>query len=216
MAKVRKRRRYSQRYTSAEFKPYVVALGQLALVWNDLQESLGALFWTLMNVPPQAGDFVNYLPLRVWGAIKSDRSQWDMLKAAVNYPRQEWRLTEKSMTELNWLLERAKSLSDVRNDAIHSPLFAVDKSLYGGQRKGSEKVAPAWWLFNPRAGKLAERKSLLAEFRYCRDAAIVLADYAQAIDAALVNKLALPDRPLLPNRPPKIDHLNQPRQPPQG
>lgn len=137
-----------------------------------------------------------------------------MLKAAANYPHHEWQLTKKHKDELNWLLERARALADVRNDAIHSPLFAVDKSFYGGEQRSGEKIAPAWWLFNPRAGKLAERKSLLAELRYCRDTAIALSDYAREMDAALVNRRTWPDRPLLPNRPPKIDLLNQPHQPP--
>jgi hypothetical protein len=197
-----KRKRHSQRYTSPEFKPYVTALGQLALAWNDLQESLKALFWTLMNPPPKEGDAVNYLPLQIWSSIKSDRAQREMLKTAINHLQIDWN-RRTLVVELNWLVDRANDLEDLRNDAIHSPLFSVDKSLYGTWA-GSEKIAPAWWLFNPRAKKLSERTNLLSTFRYCRDTAIILADYAQLIDQALINPgHAWPGRPSLPNNPPK-------------
>ena len=209
-----KRRGRSQRYTSPEFKPYVTALGQLALAWNDLQESLKALFWTLMNPRPQAGDSVTHTPLWVWSSIKSDRSQREMLKAAINHPQTQWDRNEIK-DDVNWLIEKANSLEDSRNDAIHSPLFSVDKSLYGTWPR-SEKVAPAWRLFNPRAAKLSQRTSLLGEFRYCRDTAITLAEYALHIDSALINptRRAWPNRPSLPTRPPKIVPQDQGRQPP--
>ena len=194
-----KRRRSSQRYTSAEFKPYVTALGQLALARNDLQESLAAIFWTLMNPRPQAGDSVDYTPLRVWASVKSDRTQREMLKAVILNSNKYWG-RDRMRVELRWLIDRAAELENSRNDAVHSPLFVVDKSLYGLSFTG-KKVAPAYWLFNPRAANLAKREDLLNEFRYCRDEAIILADYAQSIDRALINpKSAWPDRPLLPNR----------------
>jgi hypothetical protein len=91
-------------------------------------------------------------------------------------------------------------LENARNDAVHSPLFQVDRSLYGSVSI-PEKIAPAWWLFNQRARNLSKRTNLLSEFRYCRDAAIVLADYAQLIDAALANKgNAWPKKPTMPHR----------------
>jgi hypothetical protein len=103
MASLPKRRDHSKRYASDEFKPYVTALGQLALAWNDLQESLAGLFMTLVNPPPKEGDFVTYTPLWVWASIKSDRSQREMLKAAINHSPTNWnrcRMTE----DLNWLI----------------------------------------------------------------------------------------------------------------
>jgi hypothetical protein len=153
MAAVTKRKRRLQRYTSAEFKPYVVALGQLALAWNDLQESLAALFWTLANPPPQPGDRVNYIPLRIWASIKSDRIQREILKTVINHSQTNWG-RDRVTKDLIWLVDKANSLEDSRNDAVHSPLLSVDKSLY---ETGSEKIAPARWLFNPRAAKLSER-----------------------------------------------------------
>jgi hypothetical protein len=171
------------------------------LAWNDLQESLAALFWTLTTPIPQPGDIVNYMPLRIWAAIKSDRTQRDMLKEVVKYSGSD-RGRKTMHDDLNWLIERTRSLEDWRNDAIHSPLFSVDKSLYGMTYAG--KVAPAGWLFNPRAIKLSARTDLLAEFRFCRDTAITLSEYALAMDGALVHlKRAWPDRPSLPTRKPE-------------
>jgi hypothetical protein len=194
-----RRMRGSQRYTAPEFRPYVTALGQLALAWNDLQESLAGLFWTsMLNGPPQAGDIVDYRPLRIWQAVKSDRYQKDMLRAIIQHSKIDWK-RPALVDDAKWLLGQAESLENSRNDAIHSPLFFAERSIYG--LSTDKKIRPADWLFNPRAVSLAKRSDLLAEFRYCRDTAISLSDYARAMDSALVHpKRPWPGRPRLPNR----------------
>jgi hypothetical protein len=200
MAKRQVRVRHGKRYTAPEFRPYVIALGQLSLAWNDLQESLGALFWTIMSPRPFEGMFVHREPLFVWHAIKSDRSQRNMLQAAVNNLTIDWE-RPLLVREINWLIDRANSLEDLRNDAIHSPLlFATG---LGAITKSG--IRPADYQFNPRAIKLAKRDDLLAEFRFCRDTAITLADYAHLIDLALINSptCSWPERPELPNRKPR-------------
>lgn len=53
MTKALKRSRHSQRYTAREFRPYVAALGQFALTWNDLQESLAGLFGRGLHGRPE-------------------------------------------------------------------------------------------------------------------------------------------------------------------
>jgi hypothetical protein len=197
-----RRKRGSQRYTAQEFRPYVTALGQLALAWNDLQESLAGLFWTMMmNGPPQAGDIVDYRPLRVWHAIRSDRSQKDMLRAVIAADNQiDYWKRPLFAGDVRWLLGEAENLEYARNDAIHSPLFYIDRSIYGLSYPG-KKIAPAAWLFNPRAVGLAKRADLLSEFRYCRDMAITLSDFAREIDSALIHpKRPWPRRPRLPTR----------------
>src|SRR5579863_6520290 len=81
MASAKKLSRPSQRYTSAEFLPYVRALGQIALAWNDLQESFADIYWTLhLCGPPQPGDLIDYTPLRLWHGIASDRQQRKQLR----------------------------------------------------------------------------------------------------------------------------------------
>jgi hypothetical protein len=210
MAKRQVRVRHAKRYTAPEFRPYVIALGQLSLAWNDLQESLGALFWTIMSPRPLEGAFVHREPLFVWHAIKSDRSQRKMLQAAINNMTMDWG-RPLLVTETNWIIDRANALEDSRNDAIHSPLFLAVG--LGAIKQGG--VRPADWQFNPRAIKLAKRDDLLAEFRYCRDTAITLADYAHLIDLALINypTRSWPERPELPNRRPRKNPLSRPRRP---
>lgn len=199
--RVPRRRGRSQRYTSHEFRPYVSALGRLTLAWNDLQESLAGLYWTLnLPGPPSAGDSFTYAPLKVWAAVKSDRTQRDMLRAVVNQDADNWGRPALEADAL-WLLKEAGKLADARNDAVHSPLYEVDKSLYGMGNTPGVKVAPAWWLSNPRALNLSKHTDLLAEFRYCHDTAIVLSDYGQALNNALVNRgQPWPRRPTMPTR----------------
>jgi hypothetical protein len=188
-----------KRYTGSAFRPYVTALGQFALAWNDLQESLGALFWTLRSPRPVAGAFIYHESLFVWNGVKSDRTQREMLRAAVNHLITDWERPEL-VNDVNWLLDKADCLANWRNDAIHSPLIIFTKGLGA---VGERDVRPASYQFNPRAISLTERADLLAEFRFCRDYAITLADYAHLIDLALINlpiERPWPSRPQLPTR----------------
>ncbi|MBV8891278.1 MAG: hypothetical protein JO266_04760 [Acidobacteria bacterium] len=186
-----RRRSASQRYTSAEFRPYTIALGRLALAWNDLQEHLADLFWTVMSVP-QKGDMVNYAPLHVWHSLRADLAQREMLRAAIKHTSTDWG-RPRFKEDCAWLVNKATELSYVRNDAIHAPLFLKDKSLWGMAVSTNEPVAPASWLFNPRAagleaGLTKRNTNLLGEFTYCHNMAIVLADFAEDITRALINR----------------------------
>jgi hypothetical protein len=186
MARVYKRRQTSQRYTARAFLPYVTALGQVALAWNDLQESFADLFWTsTLRERPQGGDSIDYTSLRIWHSLRSDRQQRGILRDLLEHLPGEWQHPSFIQAAKDALKE-ADKLEDARNDAIHSPLFYSPNSLYGDMTR-KEKVAPSTWLFNPRAVKLSERESLLTEFRYCRDRAIELSDYVRAINSAVVN-----------------------------
>ena len=94
-------------------------------------------------------------------------------------------------------------LEDARNTAIHSPLLAKSDSnvLILGLSIPIRSVAPNLGLKNFRATKLAQ-KDLLTEFRWCRDAALLLRDYALSLDFATFpgEDYPWPDRPSLPNR----------------
>src|ERR1022692_594393 len=62
--------------THAVFRPYAITLGQLALAWNELHESMALLFCTTMG-----GGYSNQF-LAVWHVLKVDRAQRDILLAA--------------------------------------------------------------------------------------------------------------------------------------
>src|SRR5208282_17649 len=106
------------RFTDKIFKPYVSAIGELALAWNDLHEKLGWLFYNFVDT----GDGLGY---RLWNAPQFDRPKRALLEAAAqsmtsqmhqDYPRLK--------DDILWLLKQVDTLEDARNTVIHSPLFA--------------------------------------------------------------------------------------------
>ncbi len=171
-------------YTHKAFRPYVTALGQLTLAWNDLHETLAILFCSVMG-----GGFVNQF-LAVWHALKSDRSQRDILLAAVTSGLIEGG-PPRLLADVTWICNQANALEDTRNTALHSPLW--------GSKWLSTTIQPAVGLGHVRAGRLAG-KDLLVEFRWCRDAATVLRNFAMEIDVVLSRGGPWTNRPTLPNR----------------
>jgi hypothetical protein len=172
--------------THSAFRPYAVALGQLALAWNDLHLSLGMLFCTAMG-----GGFVNPA-LAIWNTIKSDRAQRDILLAVAKASLMNGG-HQKFAEEIEWICKNADALEDTRNDALHSPLWGAPR----GPR--AAVVSPAVGLGHVRANKLLG-KNLLAEFRRCRECSIVLRDYATKLDFAICQGRPIPARPKLPPR----------------
>lgn len=214
-----KRLRHQERYgsiayTDKAFRPYVVALGQIALAWNGLHTEMAVLFAAIMG-----GGFSNQF-FAVWHAIKNDRAQRDMLLAATKSlaDRKSNQEREALIEAVTWICEKANTVEDKRNDALHSPLWGYRRGL-----SGEAVVTPVTGLGHERAEKLATRKSLLAEFRWCRDASIVIADYVWALQRFLSGRThSWPETPSLPNRGetterkqrrrgPPVKHLHQPQ-----
>ena len=133
------------------FHPYATALGQIAIAWNGLHESMSLLFCSLMG-----GGFVNQF-LAVWHALKNDRAQRDILLAAAeslaDRRSDEERL--KLITAIKWLRRQANAVEDARDDALHSPLLGYPSGV------SPARVVPASGLGHVRAGKLMTKKSLL-------------------------------------------------------
>jgi hypothetical protein len=177
--------------TDPVFRPYVTALGQLALAWNGLHESLALLYCTIM-LSGQKRQPVNQ-HLAVWHALKSDRAQREILKAAAE-SNLFGALPIKFEKDVDWIFERANVLEDARNDALHSPLlgYHVEDQII---------IVPSTGLGHVRAQKLAKR-DLLAEFRWGRDSALLLARFALSVNGGLRDlELPWPDRPAWPSRP---------------
>jgi hypothetical protein len=169
------------------FRPYAIALGQLALAWNDLHLALAMLFCTVMG-----GGFVNQF-LDIWNTLKSDRSQREILLAAAKSTFVNGGGSQKLAEEIEWICKRADALEDSRNDALHSPLWATPRG------PGTSIVSPVVGLGHVRANKPLG-KNLLTEFRWCRECSTLLRDYATELDFAVCRGRALPDRPKLPPR----------------
>lgn len=105
----------------------------------------------------------------------------------------------KALADTLWLLDRAQSLADRRNDALHSP-FIVSYS------NASYSVQPDVFLGHPRASKFAG-KNVLAELKWYRERATVLRGFAYRLFYALRfgkmmerhhGPFPWPERPILP------------------
>lgn len=194
-------------YSDPAFRPYVVALGQLTLAWNELHEMLSLLFCTIMG----SGVVNQYLA--IWHTLKVDRAQRDMLLAAA-YNHTLSAYPPRMVEDIEWLCKRADALEDERNNAVHSPLLGV-------RHENKVLIRPRTGLGHVRAKRLANNKDLLALFRWCRDATMALALFANGIDFALSDlRRPWPDRPEWPARPgtsakkprPPVRKARRPRQ----
>ena|SRR5258708_375181 len=58
------------------FEPYVLALGKVAHAWNYLQEALALLFCTITGMDES-------IALAIWHSTTNDRTQREMLRAAI-------------------------------------------------------------------------------------------------------------------------------------
>jgi hypothetical protein len=185
------------KYATPEFAPYTVALGQLALAWNELQHNLCELFSlvTLQELP-KAGDMVNFAPTYVWHSIRSDRSQRDMLSAAIEHSKLG--SSNELARDGKWLCDRVDELENRRNDIFHSPLIPWQRG------KEHTEIIPNVFMKNPRAKQLAGAADLLEEIKSAANCALKLSNYAQWIIVALMgNSASWPDRPVLQGRKPK-------------
>lgn len=178
--------------THKSFRPYATAIGQAALAWNELQETLGNLFNIVVS---KEADGLG-IALTLWHAIDSDRAQRKMLKDALERITHFRRITPAQAGAIGWLLSEANKLSDARNDIIHSPLQSITDS----ENAKLVEIKPRSFTGHPRARKLA-RRHLLSEFRWCRDTAITLSIYCRRTQVALVDDtFPLPNIPRLPSR----------------
>jgi hypothetical protein len=168
------------RYTSSTFRPYATALGQLALAWNGLHERLAFMYCMLMG-----GGQVNHF-FATWYAIKNDRYQRDMFLAAAKVDISGLKgYFPRLLDDIVWIWKKCNEVEEARNNALHSPLVLM-----------REGVTPNWYMGHHRATKLAKGADLLAELRWCRDAATTLSDFVWQLDRAMGDSTsAWPDRP---------------------
>jgi hypothetical protein len=178
-------------HTHPAFRPYAEALGQIALAWNEFHETMSLLFCSFMG-----GGYCNHY-LAVWQALKNDRAKRDVLLAAAkNSPLFNDEESRKRIIEAaEHIYKLANTVEDARDSALHSP-------LWGARYESGIKVQPETGLGHIRAGRLRDQKNLLAEFRWCRAAASVLADYVDDLNDSLSgrSRRPWPKKPSLPNR----------------
>jgi hypothetical protein len=171
----------------AAFQPYYEALGKTAHAWNHLQEELAQLFCEVGGIDPMG--------LRLWHALKSDRSQRDLLEAALHSALEDEKWAKKypkAKTDITWLLVEANRLADRRNDAIHAPCTI-------GIKTGQLEIVPFSFYGNPRAKKL-QGKQILNEFGWYEKSADTLRHFAISIAYCFRSGevRTWPDRPHMP------------------
>jgi hypothetical protein len=229
MAKRRSQRRLARghRFTERGYKPYTSVIGQLVLAWNDLHERLGFLFIAILNhraaefdakdvAPEHEGEFESHQIERIsgiWSSSQFDRPKRAMLESLINHVIQyDLRAFPKFTNDLTWILSEANKLEDIRNNAVHTPLRWIGDSpiVRAFMSAHDVEVYPSVSLGNQRAVKLAKqnlRKDLVRQFRWARDASLVLRDFTILIHRALtVEGAPWPHRPSLPNRGQKKTH----------
>jgi hypothetical protein len=182
-----------------KFRPYAVELGEVIYTWNRLQESLASMFWHFTRRPDDLWDEVG---LAIWYSTPNDRTQREMLRAAVRASGRE-RAFEKypeAQEDIYWLLNKCNSFADKRNDAIHSPYMIWPSKDEAGKWDYDETVFTGGFLLgNPRAKKL-EGKDLLAEFKWYSEYADELLYYSNSIRECLNDpRKPWPEKPVMPH-----------------
>ena len=170
-------------FRNETFQPYAKALGEVALAWNDFNMVLSSVFGTALKIPNlMVAD-------ALWNSLKSDRAQRDMLRALIYLEVMGHNIPTNIRCEVKWVLDKADSLEEARNNALHSPLLSDQGSVFAWHQLG-----------NQRAKKLAD-KDLLKEFGWFYDTAIILRQYTELLGDAIRHPTEpLPERPSLPNR----------------
>jgi hypothetical protein len=170
---------------------YALAVGRLSIAWNYLHGALGDLFALVIG-----GDAE--LVLAVWRSVRSDRTQREMLRAAIEAASLErWKQTPTAPADLLAVLKRADELSIVRNDAMHAPVM-----LHIGAEIVEVGVAVPprgkreWKLFN-RAGK---GRKLLEEFAKCERDVDVLSRFVRRSTRAPAEPVDRQEWPTLPEQ----------------
>lgn len=214
MAK-RKRQNYSFKrlqahsFNERDYKPYALAIGQIALAWNDLHEKLGEIFVCILDgIDNIETDDERLEQLAaVWSSANNDRAKRNILEALLATASTKDTTARPRMVEdVRWLLKEANKLEDVRNDVVHSPLLwlGYTQILAKFVRGEGLTIVPNVTLGNTRAVKLAKkdlRRHLIVDFRWARNAILVLRNYAHDLRLALlIDGRAWPGRPRLPNR----------------
>jgi hypothetical protein len=172
----------SRRY----LEPYATKIGFVTLAWNHLHEGLAILFWYALGPGPT--------PWAIWHRQSSDRTQRDMLRAAVEAgaflsgPNGQ-RLTN----DILWILRKIDGLSDHRNNAIHAPLTTLTNT-----ETGETVVTPEDFFGNKRAKNFAN-KQILKELDLYAEAADALSEFAfDLVQFMRPSKDPWPARPTLP------------------
>jgi len=167
--------------------PYFLALGRVAHSWNHLHEELGKVFCALTRVDLESG-------MAIWHALKSDRSQRDILVGALIQKAEDEDWVERHPGAKEGLLDlisETNKLAERRNTAVHAPCNIVIA-------EGEFQIIPITFFRNDKAKKLVG-KDILKEFRWYEQFADALREHATDCRRALdLTNGTWPKKPLMP------------------
>lgn len=193
-------RRERSTFAETTFRPYVMAIGQTALAWNDLHEWLGRLFSPFVKGPDRMNGFA------IWQSQRVDRSKRELLRAAASAATEQFEEAwPRLIPDILWICKETEALEDTRNNVVHAPLqLLLDVAKIPDEKSqrafiAASEVAPFDMGENFRAKRLVA-KDILLEFRWCRDRLLALRNFTASVDTAWEKTLPWPDRPTLPTR----------------
>ena len=146
------------------WEKHAIAVGKIAMAWNNLQEILGELFADLFARSEW------HKAIAAWHSLTSDVAQQEMLRA-VSLVR--FGNASKAYTEINWLLEKLKQhTSHQRNFGVHTPfmiLHHLDKSIgvLPFAHAGNRKVAAFLQSGNDALKEFAEYEAEIRKLVSC-------------------------------------------------
>jgi hypothetical protein len=173
---------------------HALAIGKIAVAWNEYHELLGELF---------AGLFTHShyeTTLAIWQCLDSDRTQRKLLRAAARH--RLGRITDKTgLEELTWLLNKTDTiLAQQRNVGVHAPL------MFLWEMDGSHKILPLLTTGN-RNAKHIEGQDILREYAHYERQIRKMIGFAMALSKKIGyhkrDHGPWPERPTLSGRAPR-------------
>ncbi|MBR0714784.1 hypothetical protein [Bradyrhizobium liaoningense] len=169
---------------------HALAIGKIAMAWNEYHELLGNLFASLFT----KSHFTT--TLAIWHCLDNDRTQRRLLRAAAEtYLHHD----KKGLEELLWLLNKTDTLlAQQRNVGIHAPLNALFE--IDGKHKLLSVPGPG-----NRNAKHLDGRDVLAEYAHYEQQIKKMREFAFALRFKLTvgkhTDAPWPTRPKLSVRP---------------
>ena len=143
----------------------------------------------------------------IWSSAAYDRPKRAMLKALMNpIIAADFHQFPKLVADVSWILGEADKIEEIRNNAVHAPLIWIGDhpAIAALAAELESPVIPNVILGNKRAllvSRPGMRGGPIKEYRWGKDASLVLRDFTVTIGVAMtVEGAPWPDRPQLPNR----------------
>jgi len=173
----------------AERDAHALAIGKIAMAWNEYHSILGELYSDLFTHGRNW-----QLALAAWHSIPSDKTQRDMLRKVAEL---KFKTSSRELKEINWLLEKTNEVVSVqRNIGLHTLLwsFVADD--------GKHLILPI--VSNDRTAKALANTKVLHEYIHYEKQIRKMLSFAVGLQFALSprrkGKKQWPERPALSKR----------------